>query len=452
MIRRLKWLSALIALFTLLTGTLTACGGRGNTAKAPSAEPKSAKPDITAASQKKPEDYKGTVTVWFWDASYFKNLTAEFNKVYPNIKIAFSNVNAEDYMQKVQTTIASGGELPDILMADVGFRGKALKYDIWENLEKAPYNFDKSKVFDYTLPDVTNAKGEIVAVENAVNPAALAYRKDLTKQYYGTDDRKQLESMFTDIDSLIAKGKEVVQNSGGKVHLFAGLNDAFTILDDQNTSPLLKDGTIQVTERMKGTFQTIAKIRDSGITDKLGMYSPEWNASMASGKYVFYPAAIWSTAFVIKPNDPQGSGRWGLMMPPGGPFSYGGTCLGISKDSKSKELAWKFIEWALLTKEGAQVNKDKINVFIPLKEAYNDPQFASQTDPFFGGQDLGKFWLEEAVPKIKVPNLTPYDQVIQESANLVLNLMNSDSSVNADKALEKFIKEVKNKLPDVEVK
>jgi multiple sugar transport system substrate-binding protein len=449
-----SWKSVGVLLLTcaLLTGLLAACGKSGNAGDNAPADPNSSNTGTAEQSVKKPEDYKGTVSVWFWDSSYFDKLTTEFNKVYPNIKIEFTNVNSEDYTQKVQTTLASGGELPDIVMADVGFRGKLLTYDIFDNLEQAPYNFDKSKVFDYTIPNVTSPKGEIVAVENAVNPAALAYRRDLAKEYFGTDDRKELEAMFPSTDALISKGQEVVQKSGGKVHLFAGLNDVYTILNGQNTTPIVKDGEVQATDRMKGTFETIAKIRDAGIADKLAMYSPEWNASMAAGKYIFYPAAIWSTAFVIKPNDTEGEGKWGLMMPPGGPFSYGGTCLGITKDSKNKELAWKFIEWALLTKEGAKVNKELIDVFIPLKEAYDDPQFASKTDSYFGGQDLGKFWLEEAVPQIKLPDLTPYDQVINESSNLILNLMNSDTSVTADQAIEKYVIEVKNKLPDVQVK
>ena len=444
----------MLTALALLAGVAAGCGSGSGGANGASNGAGGASPAQTADAPKSPADYKGTISVWSWDATYFKNLAEAFNKVYPNVKVEFTNVPSADYQQKIQTTLASGGELPDIMAAEISFRGKAFEYDIWENLEQPPYNFDRKLVFDYTIPLTSNAKGQIVAVENAVNAAGLAYRRDLTKQYLGTDDPKALEAMFPTLDAMIDKGKEIVAKSGGKVHPFAGLGDAFAILDGQNKTPLLENGTLQITKRFKDTLNTVAKVRDSGIADKLTSYSPQWNASYASGAYMFYPAATWSIRYSIKSNDPQGEGKWGLMLPPGGPFSMGGTALGISKTSKNKELAWKFIQWSLLTKEGLKTYKDLNKASfsaVNFKDAYSDPDFASQPDSYFGGQDIGKFWMEEAVPKIQMPTLTPYDKVIKETNAFIMNLMISDPSVDGAKALELYIKEIKNKLPDVQV-
>lgn len=423
----------------LVMSILTACLGSNNV-------------DSNASSKsdgKKSRD-KGTITMWGWDANYIEVVSKEFNKVYPDIKIELTSVGAEDYLQKVQTTMASGGELPDILWGERNFRGKIFEFDIWENLEKEPYNFDKSTVFDYLEPLTSNSKGETIAVEQSLTPGAIAYRRDLAKEYFGTDDPKELEALFPTLDAMIEKGKEIQEKSNGQVYMFSSLGELNEIFTAQSQQPLMDGEVVDVTGKMKEVIENVTKVRDAGIVDKLELWSPQWNASFADGKHIFFPAANWAPQFVIKPNDKEGEGRWGLMKPPGEMYSWGGTVFGISKTSENKELAWKFINWLLLTQEGAEASK-LVNFYVPLKEVYEDPQFVSSEDPFFAGQDVGKFWIEEIVPEIDVPVLSAYDAVVKDSTNLVLNLLNSDRSVDAEEALEKLITEVKAKLPENKV-
>lgn len=423
----------------LFMSLLTACMGSSNV-------------DSNASSENDGEKSKdkGTITMWGWDANYIEVVSKEFNKVYPDIKIELTNVGAEDYLQKVQTTMASGGKLPDILWGERNFRGKIFEFDIWENLENEPYNFDKSTVFHYLEPLTSNAKGETIAVEQSLTPGAIAYRRDLAKEYFGTDDPKKLEALFPTLDAMIEKGKEVQEKSNGQVYMFASLGELNEIFTAQSQKPLMDGEVVDVTGKMKEVIDNVTKVRDAGIVDKLELWSPQWNASFADGKHIFFPAANWAPQYVIKPNDKEGEGRWGLMKPPGEMYSWGGTVFGISKTSENKELAWKFINWLLLTKEGAEASK-LVNFYVPLKEVYEDSQFVSSEDPFFANQDVGKFWIEEIVPEIDVPVLSANDAVVKDSTNLVLNLLNSDRNVDADEALEKLIAEVKAKLPDKKV-
>jgi multiple sugar transport system substrate-binding protein len=433
-----KRLASLFSIM-LVMSILTACLGSNNV-------------DSNASSKSDGEKStdKGTITMWGWDANYIEVVSKEFNKVYPDIKIELTSVGAEDYLQKVQTTMASGGELPDILWGERNFRGKIFEFDIWENLEKDPYNFDKSTVFDYLEPLTSNSKGETIAVEQSLTPGAIAYRRDLAKEYFGTDDPKELEALFPTLDAMIQKGKEVQEKSNGQVYMFASLGELNEIFTAQSQQPLMDGEVVDVTGKMKEVIDNVTKVRDAGIVDKLELWSPQWNASFADGKHIFFPAANWAPQFVIKPNDKEGEGRWGLMKPPGEMYSWGGTVFGISKTSENKELAWKFINWLLLTKEGAEASK-LVNFYVPLKEVYENPQFVSSEDPFFAGQDVGKFWIEEIVPEIDVPVLSAYDAVVKDSTNLVLNLLNSDRSVDAEEALDKLITEVKAKLPENKV-
>lgn len=447
---------SIVIMALLLAGLLAACGSGGDSAPA-SGDAGSASAPAGGASapssgtEKKPEDYAGTVTLWGWDQNYYETTFAEFNKVYPNIKLEYTNVAADDYLQKLQTTIAAAGELPDLLVAEINWRGRAFKFDIWENLEAAPYNYDRSLSFDYLPPLTSNAKGEIIGIEQTVTPAALAYRRDLAKTYLGTDDPRELAAMLPTWEAMVEKGREVLDKSDGNVYMMPGLFDVHQVLAGQNKVPLMDGDTLNVTGRYLPVLETLVSVRDSGIIDKLEMWSPQWNASYAGGQHIFFAAANWSPQFVVKPNDKDGEGRWGLMVAPGGPYTWGGTVYGINKDSKNKELAWKYIEWLLLTKEGAEVSKS-LNFFVPLKSAYEDEAFTSFVDPFFAGQDVGKFWMEEITPHIDVPQISEYDWTVNESMNLILSYLNADRSATAEDALARLIQEVKAKLPDANVK
>ncbi len=449
--KRVCFLPALI----LMIGTFAACG-QEQAETANNSEDTSAVSATDSAApgdqSKNPGDYSGTLAMWAWDQNYVDQMGEEFKKIYTNVKIDVTPVQSLDYLQKLQTTTAAGGILPDVLFAEMSWRGKAFAVDVWENLENAPYNFDRSLIYDYLPALTSNEKGEIIGIEQTLSPAAMVYRRDLAREYLGTDDPKQLSEMFKDWDSFISKGLEVKQKSNGKVYMLSSLGDLITIICNQDTTTVYDGNSLNITGSMKNSLELMVKFRDSGVVDKLDQWSPPWNASYALGKTIFYPAANWSAQFVIKPNDKDGSGKWGFMVPPGGPFSWGGTAMGISKQSKNKEAAWEFIKWCTLTREGAQVSKEKLDFYVPLKEVYDDPSFATSKDDYFAGQDLGQFWFTDIVPNMQAKPISKYDNVISDANMLIAKAINADKKMTADKALENLIKEIKNKLPDVDVK
>jgi len=452
--KKIKVGAQFLALAVFVSLVLAACGG-GNQSSGQTVDQQtdgnngSAEQGTSAGAD---GDELVTLSIWGWDENYVSGMFEEFNRYFPHITYELTTVDAGDYLQRLQTTVAVGGELPDILWAEVAFRGRALSIDIWENLEAEPFNLDRDLMFDFVHPVVSNPRGEIVAIEQGVNPAVLAYRRDLTTEFFGTDDPDELSAMFSDFDSLIRLGQEVHEQSGGTVYAFASLGDVGEMLLYQNTTPLMDGDVLDITRRMSDYLEMIVRFRDAGIVDRLSMWSPQWNASFSEGRHMFYPAASWSPEFIINPNDPDGVNTWGLMVPPGGAFSWGGTALGISNTSENKEAAWEFLRWSTLTEEGGLAARDRAGVFIPLISMYDDPAFASLTFPQFGDLDVGAFWFEQAIPKVVSVPLTPFDLVVREVNLLVLDSLNSDSSMTAADALEMFIQEASNRLPEEQVR
>lgn len=231
--------------------------------------------------------------------------------------------------------------------------------------------------------------------------------------------------------------------------MFGSLMDAYTVLSNQGTVPIV-DGTSVNTGEMLNLFTKLQSVRDNQNDGKLWMWSPTWNSSYSQDNVIFYPAANWSPQFVIKPNDKSSDGRWGLMVPPRGGYPYGGTTIGIWKDSKNKDAAWIYLNWLLGSDEGAQANFEVSNYILPLKSFFSDTsKLSSGEDSFFGGQDLGKFWVDEVFPSIKSKPVTKYDQDIYSSSELVLQVMSQDQSFNADKALAKWEEQLKKNHPEL---
>lgn len=443
--KKLAKILCIISSVMILVGVVAGCGKTTSSSE-------TLKQVQVLDSSKKPEDYKATLKVWGWDDNYFKTMTGEFNKQYPNVKFEYTPVANGDYLQKLQTALASGGDVPDILWSIIDSRGRMFELDTWEALDKAPYNFDKSQVFSYIQPLMVNSKGNVVGIEQGVNPAGFAYRRDLAKQYLGNDDPKELQKILSNWDSFIELGKQVKQKSDGKIFMLPGMTDALQILDGQNSTPVVENGTIKITNAYKKSLDYLVKFRDAGIVNKLDSWSPAWYAAYGQGVNIFSGCATWTPQFVIEPNDKDGKGKshWGLMDAPGGNFSWGGTAMGISKASKNKDSAWEFIKFATASKEGGLAAK-KVGFLTSFKEPYKDVEFASDKNEWFGGQDIGKFFMNDVVPNIKVRPMTQYDNVIHDALVLVSTDINNNAKMTSADALKEFIQEVKNKLPDMKV-
>ena len=391
------------------------------------------------------------ITIWCWDTSdNNKNMYAEFTKD-TGIEVNLVAVESKDMTQKLQTTLASGGEMPDIAWLEATYRGKLLSLDIWEDITKEPYNFDTSQVMDYLIPLETSESGIYVGPE-CPSVAGLAYKRELAKEFLGTDDPKELEKMLSDWDSFIEKGKEVVDKSGGTVYMLSSLGAAGQILKGQSTEPFIVDNKLNLDTSMRPILEKLVEMKQVGMIDVLDFNSAEEGASYARNEDIFYPCANWSLEFTIKSNDKDGSGRWGFMLPPGGPFPWGGTVSAVPKDAVHKEEAVEFLKYFWLTEKGGELNRDYVGNFTSYKPAYEDESFYSRPDEFFAGQDVLKVIAQDVLPNIKGVRLpSRYDQDIYDVYNLALKTINasSDGNVSVDKLLESMKDELLTKQPDL---
>ncbi|HUZ18938.1 MAG TPA: ABC transporter substrate-binding protein [Spirochaetia bacterium] len=392
----------------------------------------------SSASSTQPQ----VITIWGWDNSDLSKATyAAFSQSYPQYTIATTVVQRQDMEQKLQTALASGADVPDVAWVEATYRGSLLALDIWTDISKAPYNYDKNNVLPYLLPLETTAKGVYVGPE-VPSVGGMAYKRPLAKQYLGTDDPAELQKMFPTWQAFIDKGKQVLQASGGKVYMLSSPWDALIFAEQQTNTPFVVDGThLNLEKAAAPILKELIDMKQAGIVDTFGPNSPSENASYADSTHIFYPCANWSVTFTIKRNDPNGSGRWGFMIPPGGPFPMGGTVQGVPLAAKHKMAAVTFLKWRYQSVPGAQWLWDKQGYFSPLKSLYdNGAKFYDKVDPFFGGQNLGQIFALDVLAKIKNPRVpSKYDQQINDAFNVAVQTLNTGAAVTVQgliKAME----------------
>jgi len=403
-------------------------------------------------AQKTPDEYAGKVVIWTWAKKAAENIWGRFNQIYPKIKLELVEINViSEYVSKFKSAQATGEPLPDIVRLENQYLAEFLEMDLWERLDAPPYNLDPAALISQGY--VRNAMGHIVAVQEDDTIGGLAYNRKLAKEYFGTDDPAALEAMFPTWEAFIAKGREVKEKSQGEVYMFASLADAYRVLDGQSIVPLIAGNTLNFTETLQPVFTKLVAMRDAGIVDRLKQWSPEWNQSFSQEKHIFYGCPAWFPFYVIQQQDPDGAGRWGLMMPPEGPLTWGGTALAIPKRAANKELAWTYLAWAL-SLEGAIAIKESAQVMMPVKALYENPESLKDLNPWFGGQDIGQKLFHDLSSQAK--GIRPPSKHLLEINDTVEQVMlpglAEDNSVTLDQALTILMEELQTKLPGIEIK
>lgn len=421
----------------LACGMLAGCGGGTD-----------ASTETSSGSQ----EAKIVLNYWTWESGIEPVIEA-FNKEYPNIEIKITKVaSSGDYLTKIQQSVASGAELPDILLGEVGIRGLLFEMNIWEDFESSSLGLDRSLFFESSVERSCLPDGTLAGMENSVNPAAMAYKRSVAEKYFDSVEREDMEAAFATFDDMLAQAARIHEESGGKDFLFTSSGMVMDWLYNANADPLVdENGVVQYTAKMKPVLDKLVALRDAEAIDNYANWTPQNNAAYAGDNHLFYPTANWAIVYLIKANDPEGVGDWGMMLPPGGGYAHGGTVLGVYNGSKNKEAAFTYLNWMLNTDNGVNTLKEEVAFYVPNKRYYEDESFTSLEDDFFPGQDIGELMYNEIVPELEVAPITPYDTAVVNTNSMIAQALMADRSMTADQALEKALEQLRTDLPDVTV-
>lgn len=437
----MKKMFHILAAVVMAASLLTGCGGKSDNTGSSNVQPTEKATDTASdAATDTPSDTAAgdeavTITYWGWDSNYYQPMFDAYTAAHPNVKFEPTAVEWGDMLTKAQQALASGSELPTLVAMDYALIENWKAMNICDDL--TTYGFDKSKYVDSLVNKASTEDGKVIGVVENVCPAGIAYKRDLAKEYFGTDDPDKLHEMFASYDDYVNKGAEVYEKSGGKVHLFHSGQAVAEWLYFASDIANQDGSNLNFTSKMTDVFTKLIALRDANAVDTYQNGTPEANATYADDAHIFYPCPDWAITYYIETNDPDGSGNWGVMKAPVS-YSHGGTCLGITSASSDaqKKAAYDFIMWATASEDGAKVARDKAGYITAYTEYTYDPAFTKRSDEaFFGGEDISSLFYKDIVSEMAISPSSAWDNSIVSVRNDVAQQIMDDKGMSLDKAL-----------------
>ncbi len=406
------------------------------------------------SSAEAPESFEGMTLSIITFTGEFKDqkIVADFEER-TGAKVDLQIVPLADYEAKVRPLLATGKNVPDIFVGEAAYVRQFVEAGYWTNLSEAPFNADTSEMFPYAAEMGTNADGNVVALTWQTTPGGWFYRRSLAKEYFGTDDPVEIGKLFKDWDSVLKAAETLHSKSGGEVKMFPGIGETiYRIFYSPRTIPWInRNNEFAIDPQLLDYMKIAKKIRDSGYDAKLDDWAGPWFEAMntvpGEARVFLYGWPTWGLQFVMN-GQTNSVGDWAVTAPPE-PFFWGGTWVGIYKDSPNKALSWEFIKMLTQDTQWMEQYALRAGEFMSnrvVMEKIKD-DYSSET---LGGQNHFQYFYEQT-PFIDGSAIQGYDYQINSIFAQVINEF-IDNQLTFDEAVEAMGNRVKEALPQVTIK
>jgi multiple sugar transport system substrate-binding protein len=393
------------------------------------------------------DEEKITLSVWSF-TDELKSFIDRFQERNPDIRIEMTKVPANEYLEKITPVLKHGGIAPDVYAIEYGIAREVGK-SFYEDLSAPPYNADTSAMIPFVVEVGKDAQGRLRAVSWQACVGGFFYRRSTAKEYLGTDNPEQIGDMLSTPQKFLDTARLLKQKSGGTVKLLAGFGDYQHYPYALRAKSFVTNGRLNIEQCILDYFNLARIMVDEELTMDVGTWSPWWfeNMNKQEPDFLGYVMATWGNHYVLKPNTHDTKGDWALCR---GPASYfwGGTWLGIYKNSKHKDAAWRFVKFVCMDHETltwwAREKRDFVNNLTVINDIKGE--FG---DEFLGGQNYYEFFAEEAL-KIDGSLLREHDLDIR---GFLMGAVSAyvEGTLTKQQAIEQFKSDVKKAFPEVSV-
>ncbi|CQR53362.1 ABC transporter substrate-binding protein [Paenibacillus riograndensis] len=308
----------------------------------------------------------------------FDKLVAQFNAANPDIVV--SQINPPD-AETVLKTRAAKQDLPDVIGLGATDTYKTLSASgLFEDFTGDPLVSSIQPAYVKMLNDLTGSS-ELNGIPFSANASGVIYNKAMFKE---AD-----VAVPTTWDEFIAAAQKF--KDSGKYAFYLTLKDSWTSLTPFNSLEPSILGTDFFKKRTEGSvtfsdsFREIAekqlKLTEFAQKDIFGKGYNDGNTAFAKGESAMYLQGVWAIPEIMKANPSLELGVFPFPAtndPAKNKVISGvDTLLTISKDSKHKEEAKKFVEFLL--------QPENVTAYITEQKAFPAVKGVTQNDPSTDG-------------------------------------------------------------------
>jgi arabinosaccharide transport system substrate-binding protein len=262
-----------------------------------------------------------------------------------------------------------------------------------------------------------------------VHPVSLTYRDDLFRQ---AGINLAEAKTWPQFQEMCLRFKEYWRGQGfptrHAIELSQGNADSLTIMLLQQRLNLVdRDERVHINDPVVARtlafyVQLIAGPR--AIAEEAAGTTGVWTRDALDGNLCAFITPDWRI-FNFRKFAPDLAGKLRMMPLPkfhesdAPTASWGGTMIGITRNSKNHEDSWKLIEHLYFSQSGLDARLKTSNILPPVIEQWNDPRFHRE-DPYFGGQKIDELYVELA-RQIPPRYVTPVTPTANTALSVVLN-------------------------------
>lgn len=349
---KLKRIVVSLLVLVVFVLPLSACGNNESTS--PAASSSENKDTAKGAST---SDVKKQVSINVLSSDDFagfrKDVQADFESKNPNIKVNFMSVGYDALHQKEVTALEAGGDTYDIIDVDCIWTPEYVTKGYLENID--------SKVTDEMKKDIVPAALDIIKYKDHFY--GLPMFNDVVFFYYNTEilDKAGIKDTPKTWKEFAEMSKTVQQKGLAPFGTIWGWGQSeglicyYTAIVHSFGGDLVdKDGNPNVNSdaNLKALTFMVDSIHKDKISDPSSITADDRSMlnTFVQGKTPF--GMNWSFAWSLF-NDPKESkvpGKIKVGLVPGSDGVKSATCAGsmglaITKNSKNKDAAWKYIEY-----------------------------------------------------------------------------------------------------------
>lgn len=451
-----KFMAAMLAATMCLS--LAACGSKSSAAS------------DSSGSKSSKSDNKLVVWTLAKDLETF----GDYYKEQTGTDVETVVIEPADYPTKVQTALMGGETEPDIIVGEPQMLQDFYDNGFFADLDELGAQDYADQIVDYVWKVGQDQDGVQRAISYQITPAGIYYRRDIAKKVFGTDDPDEIGKLFKDYDTIL-KTAQTLKDAGYRI--FSSNSELSYFAGD---SAWVKDNKLNVDQARMDYMDLCVNLYQGDYTTYASQWSTPWYQGM-SGEVPILTADIlqgkddsvnvWDAdefaeetkglektevfayglpswgVLTLRDNCGDTSGDWGVCSGPSYGFG-GGTFIGISSQSKRKDLAWDFIKFCTLNEDTAEWwIKESQGDTVSLKSVLE--KHKDDENEVYGNEKLYSFWLKQA-EGIDYSKVTRYDKAIGDAWGAAISSIETGEA-SKDDAIDTFYDTVASTYPDLEI-
>jgi cellobiose transport system substrate-binding protein len=379
----------------------------------------------------------------FGDFGYH-DLYKQYEAAHPGVTIKEEIQSYADHHTQLAQHLATGAGAADVEAIEVGFIPLyTAQPQNLVDLRKYGADAIKSRWLPWKYQQAVGKGGAVVGLGTDVGSLAICYRKDLFAKAGLPTNRVAVSKLWPTWQAYINAGKRYQAKAPKGTFFFdTGSNVYNAMIGQLNPAYYNAAGDVIVATNpsVKAAYNLVMSGVQAGESAGLPAFSTDWNTGYKKGKFATVTCPAWMMGY-IQGQAPATKGKWDIAATPGTGGNWGGSFLGVPKQSSHQDEAADLVKFLTSPASEAFVFKQTGN--LPSQPALlKSAAVQNFRNPFFSNAPVGQVFANSAL-RLKPQILGPHQGDIQNASTAAFDRVQQHKSSPA-KSWAQFLKDVKN--------